>query len=338
MKYYQFKGGIKLIQPFTVNLPNSIHFPVDTNGNPLMPASTLRGWLRFASYRSLIEVMKRNGELFSIHEHYLLAKGMDTGKLIKNERATTIGRNIDVRKVNPIMDLYGRWGISGALGVGSAIAPISSLVKSGNSSRSHIIDTFDDFENFINQEDQQMVLEIIKQDAIAAPQIQELKNKIKLIQHEKRNAPNFEQKAELNKQIQTLQDKVNDIKEAKTGSKEIVRRINYGLDIIDANTDAQHCMKLTGNHASTLHFLCWTISKLSLFRVGGGRALNYGEVEPFWKITEHTFSHPEGITCGEIGWKDGEFKMVLNDELSFDLQNFETTLTNKDIFNFKYFG
>lgn len=338
MKYYQFKGGIKLIQPFTVNLPNTIHFPVDTNGNPLMPSQTLRGWLRFASYRSLLEVMKQRGELFSIHEHYLLAKGIDTGNLINNERATTIGLNIDVRKINPMMDLFGRWGISGALGVGSAIAPISSLVKSANSSRGHIADSFDDFDHYITEGDKQLLLDIMEQDAETAPQIQELKAKIKIIQHEKRNAPNFEQKTELNKQIQQLQDRVADIKGKKTGSKESVRRVNYGLDVIAADSVAQHTMKLTGNHLGSLHFLFWTISKLPLFRVGGGRSYNYGEVEPFWKITEHNFSHPEGFPCGEIGWKDGEFIKALDIDTDVDLKAFESSLLDKELFNFKYFG
>lgn len=338
MKYYQFKGVIKLIQPFTVNLPNTTQFPVDSHGNPLLPSHSLRGWLRYASYRSLLEVMKEHDFIFSIHEHYLLAKGIDTGGLIKNERATSIGGNINIRQINPMMDLYGRWGISSALGVGSAIAPISSLVKSSNSSRGHIIDSFDDFENYVVMEDQALLLEIMSNDSEAAPLIQDLKSKIKNTQHEKRSAPNLELKNELSKKIQEFQTKIDDIKNAKTGSKETVRRTNYGVDIIDANTEALHSMKLTGNHMGSLQFLLWTISKLPLFRVGGGRALNYGEVEPFWKITEHSFSQPQGKPVGEVGWINGEFKLKLNEDLQFDLPAFEKSLINKDVFNFKVFG
>lgn len=338
MKYYQFKGAIKLIQPFMVNLPKTSQFPTDSFGNPLMPSHSLRGWLRYASYRSLLEVMKEHGILFSIHEHYLLAKGIDTGRLIKTERATTIGSNINIRELNPMMDLYGRWGIASALGVGSAIAPKGSLIKSPNSSRGHIIDSFDDFERYIIEEEKQLLLEIMKIDAETAPQIQELESKIRLIQHDKRNAPNFELKNELSQKIQGIQTNIDDIKDNKVGSKNTVRRIDYGVEVIDANTHAQHTMKLTGNHQGSLQFLLWTLSKLPLFRVGGGRAFNYGEVEPLWSITEHSFSHPEGLEVGEVGWMDGKFKLSLNGDLQFDLKDFEKSLVDQEIFNFKIFG
>lgn len=338
MKYYQFKGMIKLIQPFMVNLPMTNQFPTDSYGNPLMPSHSLRGWLRFASYRSLLEVMKEQGIFFNIHEHYLLGKGIDTGGLIKTERATTIGSNVNVREVNPMMDLYGRWGIASALGVGSAIAPKDSLIRSPNSSRGHILDSFDDFDRYIIEEDKELVLEIMKQDAETAPQIQELASQIKLVQHEKRNTPNAELKIELSQKIQGVQSKIDEIRENKVGSKNTVRRIDYGVEVIDANTEAQHSMKLTGNHHGSFQFLLWTLSKLPLFRVGGGRAFNYGVVEPLWSITEHSFSHPEGIDVGEVGWEDGQFKMFLKGDLQFDLKEFEKSLTNKELFNFTVFG
>lgn len=338
MKYYQFKGVIKLIQPFMVNLPKTNQFPTDSYGNPLMPSHSLRGWLRFASYRSLLEVMKEQGIFFNIHEHYLLGKGIDTGSLIKTERATTIGSNVNVRELNPMMDLYGRWGIASALGVGSAIAPKGSLIRSPNSSRGHILDSFDDFDRYIIEEDKELVLEIMKQDAETAPQIQELESQIKLVQHEKRNTPNAELKIELSQKIQGVQSKIDEIRENKVGSKNTVRRIDYGVEVIDANTEAQHSMKLTGNHHGSFQFLLWTLSKLPLFRVGGGRAFNYGVVEPLWSITEHSFSHPEGIDVGEVGWEDGQFKMFLKGDLQFDLKEFENSLTNKELFNFTVFG
>lgn len=338
MKYYQFKGVIKLIQPFMVNLPKTNQFPTDSFGNPLMPSNSLRGWLRFACYRSLLEVMKERGILFNIHEHYLLGKGIDTGSLIKNERATTIGSNVNVRELNPIMDLFGRWGMASALGVGSGIAPKGSLIRSPNSSRGHIVDSFDDFDRYIIEEDKQLIIDIMKQDAETAPQIQELESKIKIIQHDKRNAPNIELKNDLTQKIQGVQTKIEQIKDNKLGSRNTVRRIDYGVEVIDANTHAQHTMKLTSHHQGSFQFLLWALSKLPLFRVGGGRALNYGEVEPLWTITEHSFSHPEGLEIGEVGWVDGKFKLRLIDHYQFDLNNFEKSLHDHEKFNFKVFG
>lgn len=338
MKYYQFKGVIKLTQPFMLNLPFTNHFPTDSNGNPLMPSNSLRGWLRYASYRSLLEVMNANGVKFSIHEHYLLAKGIDTGGLIKTERATSIGANVLVRQLNPMMDLYGRWGMASALGVGSAIAPKAALVRRANSSRGHIIDSFEDFERYIVEGDQQLLQEIMAQDAKTAPQIRELKSQIELIMQEKRHVPNIELKSELSQKIQGLQTQVEDIKDNKVGSKETVRRTNYGVNVLDAHTEAQHSMKLTGNHQHSIQYLLWTMSKLPLFRVGGGQAYNYGEVEPLWSITEHSFANPEGIDVGEVGWEDGRFRMLLQGDLQFDLKDFENSLINKELFNFTLFG
>lgn len=337
MKYYQFKGIIKTIEPVTLNLPNTNRFPVDNRGNPIIPAHSIRGWLRFASYRSLLEVYKRRGELFSIHEHYLLAKGVDTGNLVDADRATVVGKNVNIRKLNPIMDLYGRWGLSSALGVGSAIAPKTALRQESSGSRGHIIDQFDDFENYIIEDDQQLLLNIMNDDAEAAPQIQQLKAQIKQLQLDKRSTPSYEEKLSLSDKILVLQTEVDTVKGAKSGSSETMRHIRYGLEIIDANTEALHTMKVTSEHDSSLQFLIWTLSKLPLFRLGGGRAYNFGVVEPLWTITEHSFDAPNGEEIGRVGWKDGQFICDLR-RSQFDLIKFQDQLCDPEQFNFKIFG
>ena len=100
--------------------------------------------------------------------------------------------------------------------------------------------------------------------------------------------------------MQSIQTDLDDLTDNKEQTKNNKSRNEYGVEVIDANTHAQHIMKLTGNHQGSLQFLLWTLSKLPLFRVGGGRAFNYGEVEPLWSITEHSFSHPEGLEVGEV--------------------------------------
>ncbi|WP_252406824.1 hypothetical protein [Acinetobacter terrae] len=318
-------------------MPNTNRFPLDNRGNPIIPASSIRGWLRFASYRSLLEVYKRRGELFSIHEHYLLAKGIDTGNLVESDRATIVGKNINIRKLNPIMDLYGRWGLASSLGVGSAIAPISGLRREASGSRGHIIDQFDDFEYYIVEEDQQLLSNIMNDDAEAAPQIQELKSQIKQLQADRRSAPVYEEKASLADQILVLQTEMDTIKKAKSGSSETMRHVRYGLEALDANVEASNTLKLTSDNDSSLQFLIWTISKLPLFRLGGGRAYNYGVVEPLWDITEHSFDNPTGEAIGQVGWKDGQFICDLR-RGSFDLKEFQDQICDSDKFNFKVFG
>ena len=337
MKYYQFKGVIKAIEPITLNSPNTKKFPQDNRGNPMIPATSIRGWLRFASYRSLLEVAKRHNLLFSIHEHYLLAKGIDTGNLVESDRATVIGKNIDVRQLNPIMDLYGRWGMASALGVGGAIAPMSALRRDASGSRGHIIDQFDDFENYIIEDDKDLLLNIMNDDAEAAPQIQQLKSQIKQFKLDKLSVPVYEEKALLADKILELQTEVDAIKKAKSGSSETIRHVRYGLEVLDANTEALNTMKLTSSNMSSFQFLIWTISKLPLFRLGGGRAYNYGVVEPLWTITEHGFDYPSGKAVGQVGWKDGQFICDLSDS-HFDLIEFQDRMLDPEQFNFKMFG
>lgn len=74
-----------------------------------------------------------------------------------------------------------------------------------------------------------------------------------------------------------------------------------------------------------------------MFRLGGGRAYNYGVVEPLWTITEHSFDYPSGKAVGQVGWKDGQFIFDLSDS-HFDLMEFQDRLLDPEQFNFKIFG
>ncbi|WP_436660322.1 hypothetical protein [Acinetobacter sp. P1(2025)] len=330
MKYYELKGYITLTEPFYINVPNSNKFPTDTNGNPIIPASSIRGWLRFISYRSLLEVFNRKEQKFSIHEQYLLLKGTDTGGLIQSERATTIGSNFNVRKLNPHIDLYGRWGLSGSLGVGNAIAGKGALTKTPNGSRGHIADGFDEIYDFVRNEELELLSTIMGEDGEYSKEVQDLKSRIRELRQQTKSK-------EITDQIADLEQQINAIKAQKIGSKESVRRVNYGLSVLDAGTRLAHKMKLNSANPQSLQFLIWTISKLRFFNLGGKANYNFGDVRALWKIYEYTFDDVVGRHVGEIGWADDDFVFELNDDLNFDLKAFQDSLTNT-AFNFKDFG
>jgi hypothetical protein len=338
MNYFELNGRIELLEPFTVNVPNNNHFPLNVHGDPIISASTLRGWLRFASYRCLVEVYKQHGLTFSIHEHYMLGKGVDTNDLIAKERATGIGSNVVVRNMNPLMDLYGRWGLAGALGVGNGIAPKSALFKTNTSSRSHISDQFDEFKEYILESEHEVLDKIMSEDGEFAPEIRILKQQIRNINNERRAATNIEAKDNLLEQLNDLDGQIAQLKNKKIGSKETIRRLNYGVDALDAGTSVKQTMKLSGNSDNSLKFLIWTISKLVLFPIGGMRSHNFGKVEPKWTITNHSFANPSGEAVGIVGWQDGKFINELNSGYMFDLEAFEESLIDENIFNFRVFG
>ena len=334
MKYYEFKGHIHLQEPFYLNSPRSSRFPVDSHGNPIIPASTIRGWLRFTSYRSLIEVFARKGLRFSIHEHYLLAKGVDTGDLVKSTRATNIGANAIVREHNPMMDLYGRWEMAGAFAVGNGIAPKSALTRLANSSRRHILDTFDDLSLYVEQNEISLLEKLLSEDGEFSQEIYEVNGKIKNLRNQTKSSRNPE---ESYAELAVAHEQLKDIKSQKVGSDESIRRINYASDILDAGTSITQKMKLRSSRHGSFQFLIWTISKLPFFSLGGKSEYNYGDVLPKWTITEHDFCNPDGNPIGAVGWNEDGFICELNDTHKFDLKEFESNLTTHK-FDFRDFG
>lgn len=336
MKYFQFQGGLTLQEPFSVNTPNSGRLATDSHGNPIISASTIRGWLRFASYRSLIEVFMRQAELFSVHEHYMLAKGQDTNNLVSASRATPVGANAAVRKVNPMLDLYGRWGLAGSLGVGNGIAPKSAMVRLANSSRGHITDRFDGLVDFLKEQDIPTLHTIMAEDGEYAPEVRKIRNRLKTANQERKVATGAT-KAQMAEDMVKIEMELSDLLAQKIGSKETVRRVNFASEVIDAGTCVLQRMKLSSQHQSSLQFFIWTVSKLPFFNIGGLGEYNYGAVLPLWTITEHNFSNIEGSAVGVVGWDESGFVCSLEKEYQFDLGEFEKSLTTNK-FNFKCFN
>lgn len=337
MKFYELKGTITLIEPFTINIPNSNRFPTTVSGEPMIPASTIRGWLRYASYRSLIELFKTNGRVFNVHEHYMLAKGIDTNDLIKTSRATQIGANTSVRNLNPMLDLYGRWGLAGSLGVGNGVAPRSALVRQPNSSRGHIVDRFENILDYLSAEDAKLMSELIQNDSDMAPEIKGLKQRVRTLANERNQLPKDSPLRESTQaQIDLLNKEIEQHKEEKVGAKETIRRVNFGENMLAAGTEVQHKMKLAHHSDTSLQFLLWTISKLPFFRIGSMAEYNHGVAHPMWEITEHTFSNVGGKSIGHVGWEESGFVCsgIMND---LELVEFEKMLLSAD-FNFNYYG
>jgi CRISPR/Cas system CSM-associated protein Csm3 (group 7 of RAMP superfamily) len=337
MNYFEFGGNLKLLEPFTVNVANMNGLPKDTMGNPMIPASTLRGWLRFASYRCLVHLYKEHGKLFSIHEHYMLAKGVDTGGLIEKERGTTVGANVRVREVNPMMDLYGRWGLSSALGVSNAIASKSNIIKLGASSRSHIQDNFDNFDDYIIEGEKELLNQIVAEDADFSPEIRELKNKAKAIYLEKRSSSGAVQD-DLQEQLNDINKQIDSVKSKKIGSRESIRRLSYGVEALDRGSVIPFKMKLNGNHIESYKFLIWTMSKLNLFSLGGMQSHNFGRVECILSVINRSFKNPLGTHIGEVHVEEYDFHYHTLDPMLFDLEEFENSLLDESKFNFRMFG
>ncbi|MBO6224243.1 MAG: hypothetical protein J6N72_02145 [Psychrobacter sp.] len=81
MQTYKLIGTITTIQPVNITLPNTKGMPM-TQGKPMIPASSIRGWLRHSAHNAVTQAYAKEGKFLDVDTHYLLASGVDTGRVL----------------------------------------------------------------------------------------------------------------------------------------------------------------------------------------------------------------------------------------------------------------
>lgn len=215
-----------------------------------------------------------------------------------------------MRIANPHISNFGNFAAAGKLKMGNAYCDknVNPITRYGNGSRNHPYNRNQDLFKFVPPDEIDYLKGIMEADALASLETADFKQMIAQLKTKLRTA-DTEEKKEIFSQIGELDEKIDAIKVARTGSSESIMHPLKGFEAIDVGYTLDHRFSLSNPSEIEMNFLLWTLYKASVsMRIGGKQNVGCGDIHGTWDITELSFEHQKPKKIGEIAINDDGFQ------------------------------
>lgn len=312
-------GSIKAIEPITVSYPGKEQcIPKTPNGAAMLNGSTFRGPLRKATYHAIRQLLADHhgvaeSEIFSLTDAYMLGQGMDTTREANNEGQKTARPLAEtrLRQANPMLNLFGRWGLSGYLATSPLIAAADSVMTVGQSVRADMFERDTEEVRYLSEADYQKLQAQMDSERETQNRITETRKKIKQLRSQFVHAESAEQRKQLNDQISELETRIKSIKSEREGSEESIKHVLDGYEAIAPGTLLSHEMTLTEDDDASLGLLLIGLSEMARNPVLGGHQSNgCGRFEAEWTAWRWPVGALEAETVGSVAIEANRFSMT----------------------------
>lgn len=311
---YQFVGQLKTIEPLSVTLKGASQgkgHKMPRNGDlGYFPASSIRGALRHLSMKLVNDILKsqNNGEpVLDLPEMLMLSQGyfvnkddMENLSKIAKSTSTPVDQNLFVREKNPMISLFGRWGLSGKLGVGSAYtsrAEDTQIIHGG--ARTVLFERSPELLDDLSKSDVDRFYGFMAAQAVTSVDVTEIKKqRLGLLKELKTADP--DRKAKINAELNKIDEQVKDRKGNAEEAVESLRRPLDGIEAIKAGLEIKHRMSLSDATTIELGLFLSTLAKFARNpKLGGNLKHNFGHVHAHWSI--RTWLNDDDFEVTEIG-------------------------------------
>lgn len=307
MRTIQFIGNITTVQPVNISIPNVKGMP-KSQGLPMIPASSVRGHLRHSAHEGVTALLAKQDKMLTVDEHYLLASGVDTARSLGTSgQNTKVGSNIAIREMNPLLSLWGYWGLSGRFSVGNAVSTSeSALLKAGGGSRQHVFNRNEKLHLFVDPSELPRLQDILNADKYSAEAIADYKAETKLLKSGLRGKDADEKIAD-NNRIAELAELIREAKDLRVGASETIQRPLESFESIDQGQMLPHRMTLKSPTDIELELALWSIAMASIKPyIGGHTNANFGEISCEWDVFVTDIDNFKPRKLGHVGFNSQE--------------------------------
>lgn len=312
---FHFSGNITTLEPLTVSLAKSTskgHQMPKNNGIPYFPSSSLVGALRSAGCKFVIDALAEKGTKLDLNSVYSICQGYVVDNkvsdaILKSRTTTPVDEDESLREANPLLSVFGRWGLAGKFGVGCAYAGSEDQVQSFDGGfRTDIFERDESLLEALDPNDIRRYFELTRDQSEVAGDVGELKRKRTSLMKNIRSATN-EDKAVIREEIMKIDQEIKDTKEERGEGKETIRRPIDSMEAIVANTKLSHRMSLKRASFVELGAALYSIANFSRSAQLGGKARhNWGRVEAEWtvRVPQDDFTNK---VIGRVGFNEDGF-------------------------------
>ncbi|MCZ4337623.1 hypothetical protein [Shewanella colwelliana] len=311
---YQFVGHLTTLEPLTVTLKGATvgkTHKMPRNGDlGYFPASSFRGALRHLAHKLVNDVLKAQNDgqpVLDLPEMLMLAQGYfvkkeDMEQLSKSAKSTStpVDQNLHLRLQNPMISLFGRWGLNSKLGMGSAYTTrIEDTQVFHGGARTVLFERSPELLDDLTSDDVDRFYSFIAAQAETSVDVSEIKKERGALVKSLKTATNDEKDA-INAQINDLDAQIKARKDSEVEATESLRRPLDGIEAIKAGIELKHRMAINDANPVELGLFLTTLAKFARNpRLGGNTKLNFGHVHASWTIS--TWLNEDDFELTEIG-------------------------------------
>lgn len=316
MQTYYFKGVVTGEEPLTVSVKSSsTTHRLPRNGGyksrPFMPATSLRGALRHAGHVALNRLVQSKGDRLDLTQHFILAQGVDiSGKAVELD-AGAIDASVQIRKENPFLSLWGRWGLSGHAGIGNLYPITDDCVGDfGGGARSIMFERNTQLLSFLDDSEIDGLNGILKEQSDSSDEMKPIKAQIQTLAKSLKSLDDSESVAKVKAKIAELEQQIVAIKDAKSGPRESIRRPIDTYEAFVAGCEFNHRMAISCANEVELGLFLASLHEFSRNPyLGGHRSHNCGRISARYEITIYPEDADAHIPVGTVAFDDQGFHL-----------------------------
>jgi hypothetical protein len=318
-------GVVKAITPISVSRPDDNFKSITADDkkprlprmgakredvSPFIPGSSFRGAIRRCGRDVIARHLDRK---FTVDELYMLTGGVDTTKLTSSEVvAGEIDKESELREANPMLSLYGRWGLPSHIGVGDLIPQNANCIfTAGAGVRTNEFIRNPAATQLISRDEHDYLKSILASDTESSSEIRGINTAIKSLLKDLRNAESAEAKIQINEEIKQYESKIKGIKDNKVGAENTIQRPLSGFEAIIPGTELNQRLSLMLVSQDELGLFLESFAAFARKPIIGGHA-NYA--------------------CGAVSatydvkfWDENDDKPTTVATISFDEDGFDIT-------------
>ena len=264
--------------------------------------------------RRAVAKAKNDDKPFDITTHYMLTQGVDVTNETASEKASgTISQEQELRKQNPALSLFGRWGLTGHLGVGTSIPNENDVIfMDGKGVRTNDYIRSPEQVEFLKPEEKLRLVKMIEDESSSAKDNKEIDAEMKGLKKEIRTPGISEEKIlSIREQIKELEIQKDNNKTNKSGAKESIQRPLDGYESIKHGTLMTHHMSIeNGNNAEIGLFLLSLREFARNPRIGGHHGQEAGKISASWGVTTWPADTDAPIHLGTVNLSSKGFSIT----------------------------
>lgn len=314
----RLKGTITTVGPIAVSYVDmNTNLPRTPHGEVMLYGGTFRGPLRKAAYKAVRQALARHKgiderEVFTIDQAYMLGEGVDTTRGIENESRAPMDplAEEELRRLNPMLNLFGRWRLPARLAVDGMRAPEDTIMVVGRGVRHDMFQRDNTEVTFLSDEQAQRLMSMFATARDTQSDIDEINKEVKRLKREITRVEDREERGALSQQIADKEQQIKALKESREGAEESILHPISGFEAIAPGTELSHRMTLTDGKETDLGLLLHALSVMGREPyLGGHRSIGCGQFRAEWTVTQWPVGQLQAEEIGQVSFDDDGFHL-----------------------------
>lgn len=311
----RFKGTLVAESPIQVSYPDMAgKLPRTPHGEAFLNGGTFRGPLRKCALRAMRRLLAQaegvpEKGLLTLTDEYMLGSGIDRTRAVNNETsgADPIGEQM-LRSLNPLLSLFGRWGLPSRLECGELRTPESNVITVGQGVRHDQFARDSQSVEVLSDEDRDTLLRESRSARESAKAMEEVRKEIAKTKRAYGVAADAGDKKEtkrLGAELSALQELEKTTRVEREGAEHSIKHPLSGFEAIAPGSRLAVRLGLVNGDQAYLGLLLHALAEFAREPVlGGHRNIGAGQVSGEFAVHQWPVGELAATQIGTVRFDD----------------------------------